>query len=64
MSAPIVIRVRGSHALRIEQSEELMSAYRRDAERRSREGRCDVYVVIDATSMVLISVKHKKGEGE
>lgn len=64
VSAPIVIRVRGSQALRIQQSEDLLSTYRRHAERRSKDCRCDVYVVLDATSKVLVSVKYPKEEGK
>lgn len=64
MGNDLVIRVRGSQALRICESPELMDAYRRDAERRSEQGRCNVYVVIDATGKVLVSVKCKEDENK
>lgn len=62
MGNDLVIKVRGSQALRICESPELLAAYRRDAERRSEQGRCNVYVVIEATGREIICVKCKDVE--
>lgn len=62
MGNDLVIKVRGSQALRIFESPELLAAYRRDAERRSEQGRCNVYVVLEATGKEIICVKCKEGE--